>query len=76
MPDEAGDGALLCVGDIDSALYLFFAAGFFFGPRFFSCGAGVFSIFLTASSKVVGGNTIGLPWRPAGLGALFMRAKF
>jgi len=33
-------------------------------------GAGVFSIFLTASSNVVGGRMIGLPWRPVGLGVL------
>jgi hypothetical protein len=31
-------------------------------------GAGVLSIFFTASSKVVGGRTIGLPRLPAGLG--------
>ena len=46
----------------------------FFGLS--SLGAGVLSIFLTASSKVVGGRMIGLPVRPAGLGVLVAFIQF
>lgn len=70
---EEGRCLLLTIGSggkRQRPCYLFFCC-FFLGLSSLG-GAGVSSIFLTASSNVVGGRMIGLPRRPVGLGACFI----